>query len=105
MTKTARRLAFALKPAQPFSVAAHFRREHFDRDAIAEQNVPREIHGAHAAASQQGFNLILAVEDAADESLRIFLKHFAVFGTEAYVVVVLAIAGGTKLHARYLWLF
>src|SRR5207302_4851797 len=98
MPKAPRRLAFALKPAQPFSVAAHFWRQHLNRDAIAEQDVPRAIYRAHATPTEQSVNLILSVENAADKRVRIFFQHLAVFGTEADIVVVLAIAGGTKLH-------
>src|SRR5437899_1025509 len=100
MPKASRGLTFALKAAQPFRVAAHLRRQHFNCHAIAQQDVARAIHCAHAASPEQCFNLILTVENAADERLWIFLQHFAVFGTEAYVVVVLAITGGTKLHAE-----
>jgi hypothetical protein len=89
-----------LKTTQPFSVAAHFRRQHFDCDAIPEQNVPRTIDRAHATAPEQRFNLILAIEGTTDERVRIFLQDFAVSGTKTYVVVVLVIAGGTKLHAE-----
>src|SRR5436189_333570 len=39
MTKATRSLAFALKTPQPFSVAAHFGRQKFDGNAIAQQNV------------------------------------------------------------------
>src|ERR1041385_1900410 len=98
MTKTARRLAFALEPPQPFGVAAHFRWQHLDRDAITEQDMARAIHRAHAATTEQCFDLILAIKHTTDERVGIFFQHLAVFGAEAYVVVVLVSAGGTKLH-------
>src|SRR5207248_7181344 len=95
----ARRLTLALKTTQPLGIAAHFRREQLDGDTIAEQNVTRAIDRAHAAFAQQRFDLVLAVENRADKTGRIFLQHFAVFGTEAQVVVELIIAGWAVLHA------
>ena len=67
MTKAARGLAFALKTAEPFSVTAHLWRQDFDRDAIAEQNVARAIDRTHTAFAQQGFDLILPIQNLAYE--------------------------------------
>src|SRR6185369_2403925 len=99
MTKAARRLAFALKATEPLGIAAHFGREKFDGDAIAEQDVARAIDSAHAAFAEQVLDLVLAVEDATHERIRIFLEDLAVFRTKAEVIVVLVVAGRAELHA------
>src|SRR6266508_193765 len=67
MSKTASSLPLALKTAQPFSIAAHFRRQDFDRDAIAEQNVTCTIDGTHSAFAQHAFDLILAIKHGPDQ--------------------------------------
>jgi formyltetrahydrofolate hydrolase len=87
MSKAARRLAFALKAAQPFGVTAHFRRQDFDRNPVTEQNVTRAIDCAHAALPQQRFDLVLTVEGFAHERAGIFFQHLAVFRAETYAVV------------------
>ena len=100
MTKAARCLAFALKPAQPFGVAPHFRRQDFDRHAVAQQDMAGAIDGAHTAFAQHGFDLILAVEGRADQRRRILFQDFAVFRAEAYAVVEFFVAGRAVLHAE-----
>src|SRR5438067_2165892 len=99
MTKSPRGLAFALKSAQPFGVAAHFWRQNFDRDAIAEQDMTRAIDGAHSTFAQHGFDLVLAVECSADERRRIFFENLAVFRAEANAVVEFFVASGAVLHS------
>src|SRR5882724_10244661 len=98
MTKAAGRLTFALKAAQPFSVAAHFRRQQLNGDAIAEQNVPRAIDRAHSTFAQQSFDLVLAVELLADQRRRIFFQYLAIGGAEAQSVVIFSVAGRAVLH-------
>src|SRR5258708_29938330 len=99
MAKAPRRLPFPLKATQPFSVAAHFGRQDFDGDAVAEQNVARAIDGAHAAFAEDGFDLILAVERGPYERRRIFFEDFAVFLAKAQAVVKFFLADRAVLHA------
>src|SRR4051812_40747482 len=103
MTKAAGGLAFALKAAQPFGVAAHLRRQYLNRDPIAQQNVARAKNGAHAAFAQQSFDLILAVEDLADERAGILFQDFAVLWTEADAVVEFFVADGTEFHGELVY--
>src|SRR5438445_2842133 len=98
MAKTTRRLPFALKAAQPFSVTPHLWRKHLDRDAIAQQDVARQINGAHTTFAQNGFDLVLAVQHLADERGRIFFQHLAVVRAKAYAVVEFFVAGRAVLH-------
>ena len=67
MTKTTRRLSFAPETSQPFGVVSHFRRQNFDGDAIAKQDVARTINRAHAAFAEQRLHLVLAVEHGVDD--------------------------------------
>jgi hypothetical protein len=87
MAKAAGGLPFPLKTAQPFGVAAHFRRQNFDRHAIAQQNVARAIDGAHTAFTQQRFDLVLAIEGFTDKRAGILFQDLAVLGTKTYGVV------------------
>src|ERR1700730_7591665 len=98
MTKAPRRLTFALKAAQPFGVAAHFRRQQLDGHAIAEQNVPRAIDRAHAAFAEKGFDLILAVQSTTDQRRRIFFQDFAVLPAEANTVIEFFVTERAVLH-------
>src|SRR5205807_3191140 len=98
MTKAARSLTFTLKATQPFSVAAHFRRQNFDGNAITEQDVTRTIDGAHSAFTQQGFDLILTVKRLADKRTRIFFEYLAIRRAEAHAVVEFFVADRAVLH-------
>src|ERR1044072_5270973 len=100
MAKPARRLAFALKAAQPFGVAAHFRRQQLDCDPITQQNVPRAINGAHPTFSQNALNLVLAVEHSSDYRGGILFQNFSVVGTEANAIFEFLFAGQAKFHWR-----
>ena len=61
MTEASSCLTFSLKTAQPLRVCTHFWRQNLYRDAIAKQDVTREIYGTHTALAQQRFHLILAI--------------------------------------------
>jgi len=98
VAKASRRLALALEAAQPFGIAAHLRRQDFNRDAIAEQNVPRAIDRAHPPFAQHAFDLILAVEHAADQGRRIFFQNFTVLRAKAHRVIEFFVADRAVLH-------
>ena len=66
MAKHTRRLAFALKTLEPFFIVAHVGRQHFERDQIAQQHMPRLIDRTHAALAEQRFDIILVVNFLAD---------------------------------------
>src|ERR1051326_1049162 len=100
MAKAARCLSFALKAAQPFGVAAHFRRQHLDRHAIAQQNVPRTIDSAHSAFAEHAFNLILTVENTPYQRRRILFQDLAVLWTKAQTVVKFFFADLAVLHSE-----
>src|SRR6476661_6779670 len=99
MAKTARGLAFASEATQPFGVIAHFRGKHFDRDAIAEQDVARAIDGSHAAFAQERFHLVLAVEHGIDDRCGIGFEYFPVNRTEAHAVVIFCFAGRAVFYS------
>jgi hypothetical protein len=93
MAKAAGRLTFALKAAQPFRVASHFGRQHFNGYAIAEQNVPRAINGAHSTLAEEGLDLILTVKHLARQRRWIFFQDLAVSRAEADTVIEFLVAG------------
>src|ERR1041385_5185846 len=98
MTKAAGCLPFAAKSTQPFTIVANFRRQDFYRDAITEQNMARQVNGAHSTFAQQRFDFVLTVEDGADKGGGIFFQDLSVNGAETNAVVVLSFANGAVLH-------
>src|ERR1043166_8880811 len=100
MTKASSGLAFATEAPQPLGVGAHFRRQDFYRDAIAQQDVPCQVNRTHPAFAKQRFNLILAIEDGANERGRIVFKYLAVGGTEADIILVFCFADSAVFHAE-----
>src|SRR5215208_1654578 len=98
MTKTTGGLAFTSEASQPLGVGSHFRRQYFDRDTVAEENVPRAIDCSHPAFAEQRFHLVLAVENGVDDGSRVGLEDLAINRTEANAVVVFRFAGSAVFH-------
>ena len=100
MTKTSRCLALASKSSQPLGIRSDFGRKNFDRDAVAEQDVPGAIDCSHSAFAEQRFHLVLAVEHGIDDGSRIGLENLAINRTEGYGVVVFRFAGSAVFHSQ-----
>src|SRR2546421_5664512 len=98
MTEAARGLALALEAAQPFRVRAHFGAQHLDDDAVAQQDVARTMERAHAAARDEGFDVVLPVEHLPDLEWRRVFEHRAVVRAEARRALESAAALGTEFH-------
>src|SRR5688572_6987554 len=99
MTKATRRLTFTPESSQPFGVVSDLGRQHFDRDAIAEQDMARAINCSHAAFAEQRLHLVLPVEHGVDDRRWIGLQHLAINRTEADAVVVFRFAGSAVFHS------
>ena len=100
MTEAACGLALALEAAQPFRVRAHFGAQHLDDDAVAQQDVARAMERAHAAARDEGLDLVLPVEHLADLERRRVFEHRAVIWTETRRAFKSAAALGTEFHVK-----
>jgi hypothetical protein len=100
VSEAARGAPLALEAAQPFGVAAHLRLERFDDDAVAQQDVPPAIDRAHAAAREEGFNLVLPVEHLPDHFRREIFQHFAVTLAEFHRLIVTVAALRTSFHVE-----
>src|SRR5215831_5740574 len=66
MSKAPGSLPLTSKASQPFGVVPHLRRQDFYGYTVAKQDVAGAKDGAHAAFAQHRLNLVLAVEDCAD---------------------------------------
>jgi hypothetical protein len=100
MPETARGLALATESPQPLGVSAHLRGQDLYGDAIAKQNVPRRVDGAHAAFAEHGLNLILAIENCAYDGSKIIFQNFAIRRAEADVGVEFSITNWAVLHGK-----
>src|ERR1043165_3866102 len=99
MSKTARCLTFTSEASQPLGIGSDFRRQNFDSDTVAEQDVAGTIDCAHAAFAEERPPLVLAVENGIDDRGRIGLEHLTVNRAEANAVVVFCFAGSAVFHS------
>src|SRR5205085_3471660 len=100
MTEAARGLALALEAAQPFRVRAHFGAQHLDDDAVAQKYMARTMERAHAAACDEGFDLVCRLLlEKKNERRRVF-EHRAVVWTKTRRAFKSAAALGTEFHVK-----
>src|SRR5687768_7675698 len=93
------RLALATEASQPVRIVSHLGRENLDRNAIAKQNVACQIDRTHSALAQQGFDLILAIEDRTHQRRGIVFQNLPVSRAEAHIIFKLCFAKGAVFHA------
>ena len=67
VSERARGLALALEALEPLRVVAHLGAKGFDDDLIAQEYVARAVDRAHAALRDEALDLVLAVNDFADD--------------------------------------
>ncbi len=69
-------------------VVSHLRRQDFDGDTIAKQNVARTIHRTHSAFAEHRLNVVLAVENSVYKRRRILFQNLAINRAEGDAVFV-----------------
>jgi hypothetical protein len=102
VTKATRGLSFTLKAAEPFRVVAHFRREDFDGDAVAQKRVARSEDRSHPALCYESFYLVLTIKGLPDTALMVCVKRLAVARAKAHRVPVARPAFLADFHPQEL---